>query len=249
MKFLLESMKYPDKKANILLPKYDFVYSLLEAADFHNWRAGKNEDTVAFLTDTDFAPEHLRRDCVPVGSVEFCSAWYEQMGCRPIRPRPMNIPLALDSLAKHTIIRTNNLKYDGTRYFGKSMTEIKAAENGWYTRYTGKEPMFFAGEIPGIVAEWRLFVCQGEIVDARCYIGAMNFAAPDMKYCRQVVDAVSYHMIADAYTLDVAVTKNGETDILELHDFFACGLYGFDDMTAIRKMVILTQRKLLKTCT
>ena len=30
-----------------------------------------------------------------------------------------------------------------------------------------------------------------------------------------------------------------------LHDFFACGLYGFSDPAAIRKMAILTQRRLL----
>ena len=51
--------------------------------------------------------------------------------------------------------------------------------------------------------------------------------------------------LAQAYTLDVAVKEDGDTDILELHDFFACGLYGFSDPTALRKMSILTQRKLL----
>lgn len=51
--------------------------------------------------------------------------------------------------------------------------------------------------------------------------------------------------LAQAYTLDVAVKEDGDADILELHDFFACGLYGFADPTALRKMTLLTQQKFL----
>ena len=30
-----------------------------------------------------------------------------------------------------------------------------------------------------------------------------------------------------AYTLDVAVLRNGQTAVIEVHNFISCGLYGF----------------------
>ena len=30
-----------------------------------------------------------------------------------------------------------------------------------------------------------------------------------------------------AYTLDVAVLRNGQTVVIEVHNFISCGLYGF----------------------
>ena len=124
------------------------------------------------------------------------------------------------------------------------MTVIKSEKNGWYTDYHGSEPMLFANEVKNICSEWRLFVCDGEILGLKCYAG-QAFVPPDKKYCETVVNAVDKNGGFRAYTLDDLVLDNGDTDILELHDFFACGLYGFSDPAAIRKMAILTQRRLL----
>ena len=72
-----------------------------------------------------------------------------------------------------------------------------------------------------------------------------EYVKPDMGYCREIVDAVQEQRILRAYTLDLMVQQSGNTDILELHDFFACGLYGFSDPTTLRQMALLAQRRLL----
>ena len=41
------------------------------------------------------------------------------------------------------------------------------------------------------------------------------------------VQILIYSNSPHAYTLDVGVTENGETVVIEVHDFFSCGLYGF----------------------
>jgi len=46
------------------------------------------------------------------------------------------------------------------------------------------------------------------------------------------------------YTLDVGVNDKG-TFILESHDFFSCGLYGFSDYRILPKMFIATWNKLI----
>ena len=35
--------------------------------------------------------------------------------------------------------------------------------------------------------------------------------------------------IPPSYTLDIAVRENGVVDIIEIHDFFSCGTYGFSE--------------------
>ena len=240
MKFLLESTKRIDGTKTLLLPKYDFVYSLIEAVDFHNWQCEEEIDTAIFLES--FSPEHLKTNCIPVGSVEFCLDWYRQMGVPSVSP--LNIPECLDPLVKRKIVRTNSLNPDGFKYFGKSMKTIKSSKNGWYERYHGEEQLIFTKEVKGVRSEWRAFVCDGEIMGMKCYIGS-PFAPPDIKYCNSVIEAMEKKENIRSYTLDLMVLEDGITDVLELHDFFACGIYGFSNLTALRKMSILTQRKLL----
>lgn len=237
MRFLIEARKafgYP-------VPAYDFGYSFLEVADYHNLAAHEQIDDVLLLEGTNFPSGCLTKNNLPVGSVEFCLAWYTQMKSSPIHP--LNIPQFLDPLVKRHIFR-GTFTASGTRCFGKSLATIKSDRNGWYTEYHGSEPMQFTNEVKNICSEWRLFVCDGKILGMKCYTGQAYFP-PDIGYCNAVVDAVYKHGGLRAYTLDVMVLANGVTDILELHDFFACGLCGFADPVALRKMAILTQRKLL----
>lgn len=245
MNFLLDSGRRTSKNGAMLLPKYDFVYAFLDVVDFHNWKSEKNEDCVTFVEHADFQPEHLTSQCIPIGGIEFCSEWYRQMGIRCILP--LNIPDCLDSLVRRPIIRTNNLQWNGNRYFGKSMSEIKSDKNGWYMEYHERAPMLFTQEVENISSEWRFFVCNGVICGMKCYTGN-PLAVPDVKYCKSVVDAIEDQRIAPAYALDLMVREDGATDIVEMHDFFACGLYGFDDPIILRRMAIATQHKLLTMC-
>lgn len=233
-------MKRMDDGKTLLLPKYDFVYSFIDVVDFHNWQCGEDMDTAIFLEN--FSPEHLKTNCIPIGSVEFCLEWYRKMGVASVTP--LNIPSILDPLVKRKILRTNELTPDGFKYFGKSMTTIKSSNNGWYRHYQGKEPMMFTREVKNICSEWRAFVCDGEITGMKCYT-RFPFSLPNIKYCNTVVSKIEKECNIRSYTLDLMVLEDGTTDILELHDFFACGLYGFSNPAALRKMSILTQRKLL----
>lgn len=242
MKFLLDSVRRVSKEGALLLPKYDFVYAFLDVADFHNWQCGEREDSIVPVEYAAFKPGHLTPQCVPVGSVEFCLEWYRQMGVASVQP--LNIPAYLDAFVKRQVIRTDKLVYNGRKYFGKSMDTIKSDTTGWYYEYDGATPMFFTEAVNDISSEWRMFVCNGEVRGIKCYAGS-PLITPDMGYCREIVDAVQEQRILRAYTLDLMVQQSGNTDILELHDFFACGLYGFSDPTTLRQMALLTQRRLL----
>ena len=78
-------------------------------------------------------------------------------------------------------------------------------------------------ELIDIDSEWRCFVYNNELVGLQNYIGDFTLFPS--------IDAIK-HMIKEyisspvAYTLDVGVNKDN-TFVIEVHDFFSCGLYGF----------------------
>lgn len=215
MKFLIEGKV----SFGYIVPAQDFGYRFLEVVEYHNWQSQDTNDNVSFCTDTKFARDQLQTNCVPVGSIQFCQSWYAQMGLKEVPP--LNVPENLWPLVKREVFVSSHFKDNGAKYFGKDIKVIKAPWNGVYSEYAG-EPMFFTEMITDVAAEWRLFVLQGDIVDARCYLGD-RWQLPNRKYCEEA--ARKYGKQNPSFTLDVFVRKNGVTDILECHDFFACGLY------------------------
>lgn len=236
VKFLIESKLY----RGYLIPAQDFGYTFLEVTDYHNWRNQDTSDKTIFCLDTVFAMDDLQEDCVPVGSIQFCQAWYVKMGIKKLPP--LNIPQTLWPLVKRPVFISDHIRSNGKEYFGKDPDIIKATWNGKYGEYQGSQ-MFFSEWAADIVSEWRLFVLWGEIKGAKCYQGD-PWACPDKAYCEMVAHA--YGRESPSFTLDVMVRQNGLTDILELHDFFACGLYGFEDLVTLRQMAVLTQKRILE---
>ena len=80
--------------------------------------------------------------------------------------------------------------------------------------------------IDDIISEWRLFIRDGEILDIRNYLGD-SFICPDKKLCSDIVK--SYITNRPVYTLDIGVRENMDLVVIEVHDFFSCGTYGFSD--------------------
>ena len=113
------------------------------------------------------------------------------------------------------------------KWFVKSATKIKGFAEilkiddnfSW-----GIPPDYYQmSEFIDIDSEWRAFVYQRQLVGLQNYSG--NFRKfPDVHAILQMI--TSYKSAPVAYTLDVGV-NDYDTFIIEVHDFFSCGLYGF----------------------
>lgn len=143
---------------------------------------------------------------------------------------------------------------NSNRFFVKSLDTIKDERNGFYDvipdlydKYMTLEARMHNGYqvhkifhhrsfeaftncqvstmLEDIESEWRVFVYKGKGIDVKNYSGD-PFAFPKTERIYQFID--QYTEAPEAYTLDVAVTKNG-TWVLECHDFYSCGLYGCND--------------------
>lgn len=80
------------------------------------------------------------------------------------------------------------------------------------------EPVEFA-------SEWRIFVRYGKIADVRCYLGSPK-PFPDADAINGAVEG--YSQSTAAYALDLGITNEGKTLLVEVNDGYSVGCYGAD---------------------
>lgn len=189
---------------------------------------------------------------VPVGTVEFVTQFFNDIG---IPLLPLNVPVCLYDRA-HRILgvftrEELTTKFDNgasgyTRLHYKDHTRIKGFRGIWTT--TSVIPPAGAAKKLEISievdfeTEWRVFVYKGNIEDIRNYAGD-PFHIPLRSWVMNCVDMFEKSKKAPiAYTLDVGYCKpewnsmakhkrsqhSEGWEVVEVHDFFSCGLYGFN---------------------
>jgi hypothetical protein len=107
---------------------------------------------------------------------------------------------------------------------GKSVTKV--FDRDFHKHIVSKQ---ISSLIPNIVSEWRVFVdkkatSNGPVIGIENYRGD-PLMFPKKERILQFIEAYTTSPII--YTLDVMVDEHGNTWVLECHEFFSCGLYGF----------------------
>ena len=221
MKFLAQTIK----KELI----HDFTFELTRCEEYQKWIG--NPIVIRRHEGIDFDDIHNPDNYVPVGSVEFVSAYLNKFYPDAKKAlEPLNVPEVLFPFAGRDIANVKTPEdmipfNDSALVFAKSLTKIKAHENGFFGLPDFDRCNGFQVSSPlDFLSEWRVFVFNGVIMDCRNYQGDFFFY-PDANKIRNMVSA--YTNAPKTYTLDVGVTTKGETVVIECHRFFSCGLYGF----------------------
>ena len=226
MKFIVQDIPVP----------WDFIMELYRSDEYWSWKG----DSIEIYKDP--LPESIdSHEVCPVGSVEFVTDWYKKVWGLDIKPR--NIPIELQK-SQHRVIKNYTLPEDlngvltnfgHNSFYLKSSTVIKSSINDVYwsgdSRLTEIFDQVIVSEYMGdIVSEWRCFVYNSRIIDVKNYRGD-PWTIPNKDRVLQYISEFELKSpnIPPAYTLDIAVRENGVIDIIEIHDFFSCGLYGFSD--------------------
>ena len=205
MKFLIQKI---DGKV-----KHDFSFTLIESCEYNNWLRNSNEMKCLFSN------KNLKPDCIPIGSVEFVTKYLKKY--YKITPKPINIPTDLlgEKWTGRTVI--NGTEKDIIKNsFVKSNDKIKSFTEICKTAPKGN---YQISDLIDIDSEWRAFVFKKELVGLQNYSGEFDIF-PDVDKINKMVKA--YITQPPAYTLDVGICDK-QTIVIEVHDFFSCGLYGF----------------------
>jgi len=191
---------------------------------------------------------------VPVGTVEFVTQFFKEVGVTVL---PRNVPTSLYNKASRILgVFTRQeleTKFEGgiggyLRLHYKDHTRIKGFRGIWNTMAnTPPDGCALKLEMSievDFTTEWRIFVYKGNIEDIRNYAGD-PFHIPSRSWVMDCIDAFKKEAPI-AYTLDVGYCKpewsSITTDnrllcsarykegweVVEVHDFFSCGLYGFN---------------------
>jgi hypothetical protein len=227
--------------------KYDFQFHIIEAIKYQNWW-DQNVKNDYVLTDCIYKSDFS--GFIPVGSVEFVLDFYKQYhGIENIKP--INIPEDLHwykFLKRFVVVGNKNEwskwieNYENKEYFVKSIDKIKGMTDVF--KYCDiPEGKLLMSELIDIDSEWRCFVHKNKLVGMQNYSGDFTLL-PDINFVRHMIN--SYKNSPMAYTLDVGVNKQDGTFLIEAHQFFSCGLYGFADYRVLLDMVVDTHSEILK---
>jgi hypothetical protein len=118
------------------------------------------------------------------------------------------------------------------KYFVKNNDKIKGFAEVIELKEPGMLPIsagnYQVSQFISIDSEWRAFVYEGKLVGLQNYTGEFT-KFPSIWLIDDMI--IAYKKSGEApvaYTLDVGV-NDYHTFVIEVHDFFSCGLYGFAD--------------------
>jgi hypothetical protein len=209
--------------------KHDFSFTLLEAIRYQN--CYRNEQVCRFtLTDSVKPEQNFRKSVIPVGSVEFVSNYLEKH--LNLKPVPWNVPELLFPFAGRQIFNGTHTTPRDRKCFVKSNDTIKG-----FSDFVDPGTILPAGNYQfsteiSMDSEWRCFVYWNDLVGLQNYSGDFTLF-PDVNRIKEMIK--DFYRAPVAYTLDVFVNSEG-TFVVEVHDFFSCGLYGFAVLRILSNM-------------
>jgi len=208
--------------------KHDFSFMLIEALRFHEWQGTPH----TFELTNKVTHQHIG---IPVGSVVFVQEYLYLHGYPLVKPR--NVPEELFLFADRKIYNGTECEspisfLEKRQAFVKSNDKIKGfAEVCTFNCLPLGNYQF--SEVVNFTSEWRAFVWRGQLVGLQNYSGDFT-DFPDIGRIYKMI--ATYKSAPCAYTLDVGI-QNIQTSIVEVHDFFGCGLYGFSDLALLPLML------------
>jgi len=205
---------------------HDFSFVLLESLRFRKWQG--HTDYMAMITERNDINEP---GWIPIGSVEFVQMYMKNTYKRTIRPK--NVPLELQSseYSGRHIFDSTEMNGRKMKLFAKSNDIIKGSCG--ITPYDLPVGRYQYSDIVDFSSEWRAFVWRGDLVGLHNYGGDFT-EFPDVEMIKTMMQTFRRNSPC-AYTLDVGLINN-KTVVVEVHDFFSCGLYGFADLQLLPLM-------------
>ena len=186
-------------------------------------------ETVLYEANDELAK--CEREDVVVGGLG--AAWF-RLQALGITPGKIDYPEELTGFLgrkvwRSTINHVNNERdswplfvkpVDEKRFVGRVVRGIKDLIGAGCS---GDDAPVICSEVVEFSSEYRCFVRYGKILDVRHYRGDWA-VAPD----RNVVDAAiaTYKSAPAAYAMDLGVTKDGKTLLVEVNDGYSLGSYG-----------------------
>lgn len=190
--------------------------------EYVNWYLDK------FIVEGDDYKLLKREKLIPVGNLIFVQQYLDK------KMKPIEVPEELRKYLnrEYHIIKGKDIpdEFKNENYFFKNADTLKKWNNALnpYDLTFDKETNYVVSKRVMFDSEYRVFVYNNEILGLKNYLGDI-LLFPDINYIK---DIINNYRGPNAYTLDIGI-HNGKTDLIEIHPFVSCGLYGFYDRNII----------------
>jgi len=235
------------------IPSHDFGYTMFEAVNYHKWyyKEESNYDCHLFCGDIDKNSENLaitmtflrpeKNRIIPVGSIEFAQKFMKLI--YNVDLFPINIPSQLrtnEFLDRNLsyIDYTEDWSFAGRDHFIKEIGTFKGYADVSDPATILPAGSYYISGLLDIISEYRCFVYNKSLVGIQYYSGDFT-TFPDIHTINKMMK--TFTNCPRSYTLDVAITRTHDdlkTVVIEAHDIFSCGLYGFSNYDLLTKMYI-----------
>jgi hypothetical protein len=170
-----------------------------------------------------------------IGSVQATEAYFRINNISI--PKSLSYPKSLKKYLGRDIVETTFGELDNNfPYFVKPSGQVKLFTGGVIESKTHlgyletfdkckADTKVFKSEVMEFVSEFRCFVLSGELKGIQYYLGDFT-VFPDVNRIARMI--ASYNDCPSAYTLDVGVSNDGKTYLVEVNDMWAIGSYGFN---------------------
>ena len=211
------------------LPVNHNIFAAFEGFNYYN------ADLLPVVSSFEIAVKFdaLTVDDIVVGNIDFVESALRLLKL-PV-PQPDYYPKQLEWFLGRKIWKGELSELDGmTQYpfFVKPQTH-KIFDGMVVKNRTDKDKVWFVPrgadvwflECVDFISEYRIFVSEGKILGAKNYLGDWS-VAPNKKLIENAIERYSFSPIS--YSLDVGITPDGNTRLVEVNDFYALGNYGLD---------------------
>ena len=173
------------------------------------------------------------KECIALGSINFMHKTLNLLGCS--YPTDLDYPSSLHSFLGRELKASTINEFDvdtaqwnvfikphgqSKKFTGrvvKNLTDLRGTADQQYN------VPIWVSEMVEFVREWRVFVRYGKILDVRPYKGTWQVA-----YDASIIGAAVEAFIdaPNGYAMDIGVTKDGKTLLVEVNDGYSLGAYG-----------------------
>ena len=219
---------------------------MIEAIDYQNW-LNKGSHDYELCDMEDAASDIFFDGYIPSGTIQFVQKFlstYHNIH----KIYPINIPNELNNYEylKRKVefpYLTKGKNSFPTEKFIKSDAKIKGFTNIANSIELEGIERFLVSDLIDIESEWRSFVFNGELVGLQNYLG--NFTTiPNIGLIKKMI--YQYGNCPPSYSLDVGINDTEGTFLIEVHNFFSVGTYGFSNNKYLPQMFIQSFRHLVK---
>ncbi|MEX0285178.1 MAG: ATP-grasp domain-containing protein [Paracoccaceae bacterium] len=216
-----------------ILAQDDRVGSLNRRAAVLGFQALGEE--VREFEDVEFDDLPLEREDIVVGGISYARRAFTRLGLEVAHLDPIPqalLPFAGRRIWQDTMGQVRSRVNAGETLFVKPAPDRPKSFDGAVlstfrdlipTAHLADDLIVDCAEPVNFLSEYRTFIRHGDVISVRPYKGEpLVFPDPDM--IRNVVAAFAEGPAA--YALDVGVTEDGRSLIVEINDAYACGAYG-----------------------